>query len=59
MDLEDLLPVIVVIAIYGIGVWLWGDSGWPLTVIANFLGDLGFGSGTEGGYPWEAKAASA
>ena len=56
MDLEDLLPVIVVIAIYGIGVWLWGDPGWPLTVIANFLDDLGFGSGTEGGYPWEAAS---
>ncbi len=47
------LIVIAVIVVWAIGYWFWLDATWPLTVLLNFLGDLGIGNGTSSGYPWE------
>lgn len=44
---------VVLFIIYVIGLALWQEPAWPLTIILNFLGDLGIGHGTAGGYPWE------
>lgn len=43
----------LLIAIYVIGMFFWQDPAWPLTILFNFLGDLGIGHGTTAGYPWE------
>lgn len=41
------------VAVYVIGMFFWQDPAWPLTILFNFLGDLGIGHGTTAGYPWE------
>lgn len=54
---ESTIAVIVLVAIWIVGIWLWNDSVWPLTIVINLLGDLGIGHGTSTGYPWENGAA--
>lgn len=51
--------IIILIAIWAIGLFFFEDSSWPLTIVLNFLGDLGIGHGTSMGYPWENGSAGA
>lgn len=53
-DREGTWLLAALFVIYLIGLAIWQDPSWPLTILLNFLGDLGIGHGTSGGYPWEA-----
>ena len=52
-DNIGIIVLIVLVIVYFIGAWAWGDFMWPLTVVLNVLGDFGIGHGTQGGYPWQ------